>query len=155
MSHVFLFLGFKATSTQHLASLLNQLAMQRRIRGLSLNTSSSESIQRNIIRCCIFKSMVLHALSKVGTNIICEISWIIIMQLVMVVSIYHMRYRGDSRFVPSQWETAMLCNDVSHWLDAGLQPALKYTEKSSSSIYNTENDLCMSDVPCYLNRTVI
>ena len=27
-------------------------------------------------------------------------------------------YRADSRFAPSQWETALLCNDVSHWLGA-------------------------------------
>ena len=24
--------------------------------------------------------------------------------------------RTDSRFAPSQWETALLCNDISHWL---------------------------------------
>ena len=32
--------------------------------------------------------------------------------------------RTDSRFVPSQWETALLCNDVSHWLGANLESAL-------------------------------
>ena len=32
-------------------------------------------------------------------------------------------YRSDSRFVPSQWETALLCNDVSHWLGAKLESA--------------------------------
>ena len=32
--------------------------------------------------------------------------------------------RADSRFAPSQWETALLCNDVSHWLGAGLESAL-------------------------------
>ena len=30
----------------------------------------------------------------------------------------------DSRFAPSQWETALLCNDVSHWLGASLESAL-------------------------------
>ena len=30
-------------------------------------------------------------------------------------------YRDDSRFAPSQWETALLCNDVSHWLGASLE----------------------------------
>ena len=34
------------------------------------------------------------------------------------------RSRADSRFVPSQWETALLCNDVSHWLGANLESAL-------------------------------
>ena len=33
-------------------------------------------------------------------------------------------YRADSRFVPSQWETALLCNDVSHLLGASLELAL-------------------------------
>ena len=29
-----------------------------------------------------------------------------------------------SRFAPRQWETALLCNDVSHWLGANLESAL-------------------------------
>ena len=29
-----------------------------------------------------------------------------------------------SRFAPSQWETALLCNAVSHWLGASLESAL-------------------------------
>ena len=33
-------------------------------------------------------------------------------------------YRADSRFATSQWETALLCNDVSHWLGANLELAL-------------------------------
>ena len=33
-------------------------------------------------------------------------------------------FRADSRFAPSQWETALLCNDVSHWLGARLASAL-------------------------------
>ena len=31
---------------------------------------------------------------------------------------------ADSRFAPSQWETALLCNDISHWLGANLESAL-------------------------------
>ena len=31
---------------------------------------------------------------------------------------------ADSRFAPSQWETALLCNDVSHWLGASSKSAL-------------------------------
>ena len=30
-------------------------------------------------------------------------------------------FRADFRFAPSQWETALLCNDVSHWLGASLE----------------------------------
>ena len=33
-------------------------------------------------------------------------------------------FRADSRFASSQWETALLCNDVSHWLCASLESAL-------------------------------
>ena len=32
--------------------------------------------------------------------------------------------KADSRFVPSQLETALLCNNVSHWLGASLESAL-------------------------------
>ena len=32
--------------------------------------------------------------------------------------------RADSRFAPRQWEMALLCNDVSHWLGANLESAL-------------------------------
>ena len=32
--------------------------------------------------------------------------------------------RADFRFAPSQWEAALLCNDVSHWLGAILESAL-------------------------------
>ena len=32
--------------------------------------------------------------------------------------------RADSRYAPSQWETVVLCNDVSHWLGANLKSAL-------------------------------
>ena len=33
-------------------------------------------------------------------------------------------HRADSLFTPIQWETALLCNDVSDWLDARLESAL-------------------------------
>ena len=39
-------------------------------------------------------------------------------------------YWADSRFVPSQWETALLCNDVSHWLGASLESVLSIYTKS-------------------------
>ena len=36
------------------------------------------------------------------------------------------KYRADSRSVPSLWETVLLCNDICHWLGASLESALKY-----------------------------
>ena len=37
---------------------------------------------------------------------------------------WHTSY--DSRLAPSQWETALLCNAVSHWLGANLESALQF-----------------------------
>ena len=37
---------------------------------------------------------------------------------------YNTVYRADSRFAPCQWETALLCNSVSHWLGVSLESAL-------------------------------
>ena len=37
---------------------------------------------------------------------------------------YGIYNKADSRFVPSQWETVLICNDVYHWLDASLESAL-------------------------------
>ena len=39
-------------------------------------------------------------------------------------SCHYGTYRADPRFAPSQWETALLCNDVSHWLGASLESTL-------------------------------
>ena len=36
------------------------------------------------------------------------------------------QYRADSRFAPSQWETALLCNAICHWLGAHLESTLQY-----------------------------
>ena len=33
-------------------------------------------------------------------------------------------FKADSRLALSQWETVLLCNDVSHWLGANLESAL-------------------------------
>ena len=33
-------------------------------------------------------------------------------------------HRVDSRFAPSQWEMALLCNNLSHWLGVSLESAM-------------------------------
>ena len=38
----------------------------------------------------------------------------------------HATDKADSRFAPCQWETVLLCNDVSHWLGASLEWDLCY-----------------------------
>ena len=40
--------------------------------------------------------------------------------------LFDMGIRANSRFTPSQWETALLCNDVSHWLGASLESSPGY-----------------------------
>ena len=35
--------------------------------------------------------------------------------------------RAVTRFAPSQWQTVLLCNNVSHWLGASLESGLKMT----------------------------
>ena len=34
-------------------------------------------------------------------------------------------FTAGSRFAPSLWETALLCKDVSHWLGASLESAMR------------------------------
>ena len=41
--------------------------------------------------------------------------------------------RADSRSAPSQWETALLCNDVSHWLGTELG-SIQFRNWNCSSI---------------------
>ena len=36
------------------------------------------------------------------------------------------KHRADSRLAPSQWETVLQCNAVSHWLGANLESACKH-----------------------------
>ena len=39
----------------------------------------------------------------------------------------HFELRADTRFALSQWEKALLCNNVSHWLGANQESALELT----------------------------
>ena len=47
----------------------------------------------------------------------------------LVTFYIHIDYRADSRSAPSQWETVLLCNNVSHWLGTSLESALDYTRR--------------------------
>ena len=47
-------------------------------------------------------------------------------------------HRADSRLAPSQWETSLQSNAVSHWLGANLESALAYIRYhifTNNSIY--------------------
>ena len=61
----------------------------------------------------------------------------------LMLSPYHLSLwsplslRADSRFAPSQWETAFLCNGISHWLGANLESALSlFLNISGARLYN-------------------
>ena len=54
---------------------------------------------------------------RIKSKIICMLCYC--MNVPCFSEMYQERWiRADSRFGPSQWETALLCNDVSHWLSA-------------------------------------
>ena len=61
-------------------------------------------------------------------------------------------YRAITRFAPSQWETALLCNAFSHWLGASLESVLHlYVVYLSASLWSIQKDiylayLCVSKV---------
>ena len=50
-------------------------------------------------------------------------------------------FRADSRLAPSQRETALLCNDVSHWLGVSLESALR-TDSDKGPATNRRQPIC-------------
>ena len=51
-------------------------------------------------------------------------NWVHVVHTGYFILINGKSYRADSMFAPSQWEMALLCNDVSHWLGSSLESAL-------------------------------
>ena len=51
----------------------------------------------------------------------------------MLLAVIGVCFRVDFRFAPSQWETVLLCNNVSHWLGTSVESALYLLE---SGIYH-------------------
>ena len=75
-------------------------------------------------------------------------------------------FRTDSSRAPSQWETASLCGDVSHWLGANLESALYlfiwYALHQAANLNCASNDnfrklFCLYPLHCvgWLNSGVI
>ena len=55
------------------------------------------------------------------------------------LSVQHpIHYKADSRLAPSQWETSLQSNAVSHWLGANLESALPYGHVKSHLELKTE-----------------
>ena len=78
-------------------------------------------------------------------------TWVVCMQIIIGGGIT--LPMADSRYAPSQWETALLCNDVSHWLGASLESALLLhhmvctslkTERYKVGIESTTSFTCVS-----------
>ena len=60
--------------------------------------------------------------------------------------------RADSRFAPSQWETALLCNNASHWLGASLESA-QYTYRISTwRLVYTQSIISTFSIILYTSR---
>ena len=54
--------------------------------------------------------------------------------------------RDDSRFAHNQWETALLCNDLLHWLGANLESA-----RCCTNVYRTPS-LASTILKCVVNE---
>ena len=58
--------------------------------------------------------------------------------------------RDDSRFAPSQYETALFGNDASHWLGANLESALNYISRGQWAICRRSNNAAWGIWSCLL-----
>ena len=56
----------------------------------------------------------------------CNPKTVVIIWLVYYSNMYvYNSHRADSKFASIQWETPLLCNDVSHWMGTKLESALE------------------------------
>ena len=54
-------------------------------------------------------------------------------------------YRADSRFAPSQWEAALLCNDISHRLAASIESAVYMYPDMWSGLCNSFEEQALAN----------
>ena len=64
----------------------------------------------------------------------------------LLIWLYH-THMADSRLAPSQWETALQSNAVSHWLGANLEAAL-HTHTTHEGMLHSVNVLCVCMCVC-------
>ena len=99
-----------------------------------LNLTSKDNQSSALLALCEWNPMVLvvqkmcpcyaaSILSSIDDHKLHAWHGLFLFHVLISTSIY-MYIRADSRFAPSQWETALLCNGVSHWLGASLKSAL-------------------------------
>ena len=67
-----------------------------------------------------------HLVQGGWVNILCHWMTLLLLQCFFFIIMLSMSNssRADFRFLPSQWEMALLCYDTSHWLGASLESAL-------------------------------
>ena len=63
--------------------------------------------------------------------------------------------RADFRFVPSQWETSLQNNTISHWLGTNLESALIHPSRDPCILYCLHHGCFVKSGPCffYIHRT--
>ena len=66
-----------------------------------------------------------------------------------LVTAWYWLFRSDSRFVPSQWETSLLCIDDCHWLGVHLESALLLLHQSKWTCY-TNPTIHQSNIPQWI-----
>ena len=68
---------------------------------------------------------------------------------VMWITYFSLCDRVDSRFVPSQWETALLCNDASHCPGTRIESVLCYVRCTSNlfQVYTLHSIFVGTDTP--------
>ena len=62
--------------------------------------------------------------------------------------------RADSRFAPSQWETPLQSNAVSHWLSASLESALCSASNGRSPTRSMRIELAVSELEINVRRSM-
>ena len=123
---------------------------------------------------CLFNSLLRRAYNRKNRSVlhywlfVRGICWSLVDYHTLIISnreafachwYHHILYlmpRANSRFAPSQWETALLCNNVSHWLGASLKSALDamcyhYSSLNEYDLYVYRHSwLCLVRAPVWL-----
>ena len=85
---------------------------------------NDEGMQNFVVLFC-FYCITVHVYIFSKFLCVSSLKWeVVIFQGSFTATSVTIGFRADSRFAPSQWETAFLCNDVYHWLGANLESAL-------------------------------
>ena len=92
----------------------------------SIGSHFNEMLIKLDIKLYLMKVHLIMSLAKFWPSFSEDSMSLIIMAAIKVQTYHITRLRADSRFGPSQWEMALLCNDVYHWLGANLRLICAY-----------------------------